>query len=105
MLKGCKDMAGSKKYLGIMADLSRNAVMTMPAMKKFIDIALILVTVLALFTACGGKYTCDICKQEKTSGKNEFELEGEKCVYCSDEPCKSQGDAAKALAELAEQFG
>ena len=31
-------MAENRNYLGIMADLSRNAVMTMPTMKKFIDI-------------------------------------------------------------------
>ncbi len=70
-------------------------------MKKFVAIALLLVTVLALFTACG-KYTCDICGQEKSSGKNEVEVDGETKVYCSDEKCKKAGDAVKALAELAE---
>ena len=66
-------------------------------MKKFIAIALILVTVLALFTACGGKYTCEICGEEKTSGKNEATVDGETHIYCSDEPCKSLGDLANAM--------
>ncbi len=74
-------------------------------MKKFIAIALILVTVLALFTACGSKYTCDICGQEKTSGKNETTVDGETLVYCSDAECKEAVDTIKALAELAEAFG
>jgi len=74
-------------------------------MKKFIAIALILVTVLALFTACGGKYTCGLCGQEKTSGKNEVEYDGETLVYCSDAECKEAGDAIKALAELASSLG
>lgn len=56
---------------------------------------LLMVTVAALaLTACG-KFTCDICGEEKSGKQYKTEMFGEKIVYCSD--CN---DGLEALGSL-----
>ena len=52
-------------------------------MKKLICLALLVVVVLSLFTACG-KFTCDLCGEEKSGKKHEEEFLGEKVTCCDD---------------------
>ena len=63
-------------------------------MKKFLSILFVVATMLAL-TACG-KFTCDICGQEKSGKKHKKELLGKEIVMCND--CHSQME--KGLEEL-----
>ena len=51
-------------------------------MKKFLSILFVVVTVLAL-TACG-KFTCNLCNQEKSGKKHTEEILGEKVTICDD---------------------
>ena len=47
--------------------------------------ALILVVIMALsLTACGGKFTCDVCGKEKTGKSHSTELFGQKVLICDD---------------------
>lgn len=66
-------------------------------MKRIICFLLVVVMLATLFVGCGGKFTCDICGEEKTGKKNEETLFGEKITYCND--CKDD------LEELGNLFG
>ena len=67
-------------------------------MKKLICLALLVVVVLSLFTACG-KFTCDICQEEKSGEKHTKDVLGEEIVMCDD--CYTAAeDAADALSDL-----
>ena len=62
--------------------------------KKIIAIMLTAATVLSL-TACG-KFTCDICGQEKSGKKHTESILGQELTICND--CyKTIEDAAKSL--------
>ena len=52
-------------------------------MKKIIVAILVVASLLATLTACG-KFTCDICNEEKSGKKHEDEFLGEKIVVCDD---------------------
>ena len=69
-------------------------------MKRIIAMALLAASVLS-FAACGGKFTCDNCGEEKTGKKKTIELMGEKATFCGEcyEENKAEIEAAKALAE------
>ena len=68
-------------------------------MKKIFAIALLGATVLS-FAACGGKFTCDECGQEKSGKKHTEELLGVKITMCDD--CyELYGALADALGDLA----
>ncbi len=67
-------------------------------MKKFIAIVCVVIAMATLLTACG-KFTCDLCQQEKSGKKTKITVDGETGVFCSD--CK---DAAEALAALADAY-
>lgn len=70
-------------------------------MKKKIALVLTVVMSAMMLAACG-KFTCDICGEEKTSGKHTDTLAGEDITYCDD--CEEQFEAVKALEKLAEAF-
>ena len=53
-------------------------------MKKVIAVAL-LVCLMAVLTACGGKpFTCDLCGLEKSGKKHTSEAYGTKMTICDD---------------------
>ena len=52
-------------------------------MKKLICVLMVVVIMATMLTACG-KFTCDLCKEEKTGKKHETEVLGEEVVYCDD---------------------
>ena len=64
-------------------------------MKKIIALVLVIATVFAL-TACG-KFTCDMCGEEKSGKKHEESMLGESIVICD--------DCYKALEDLAGALG
>ena len=63
-------------------------------MKKKISLLLIAIAACLSLTACG-KFTCDICGEEKSGKSYTTELFGEKIVMCSD--CH---DTLRALGSL-----
>ena len=71
-------------------------------MKKFIAIALVLVAVLALFTACS-KANCTECGKEVSGDLTEVEFMGEKGQMCDDcfkEYQQAVSDLGSAMDEL-----
>ncbi len=67
-------------------------------MKKFIAVIAVVIAMVTMLTACG-KFTCDLCQQEKSGKKTKITVDGETGVFCKD--CK---DTAQALADLANAF-
>ena len=66
-------------------------------MKLSIRILAILLIVLVLLSLCAcGKFTCDLCGQEKTVRKHNEKILGQKVVICS--------DCYKELKELAKEI-
>lgn len=65
-------------------------------MKKLISILLLIVVLATMLTACG-KFTCDMCGEEKTGKKHEESMLGETVVICD--------DCYKALEDLAGALG
>ena len=65
-------------------------------MKKIVIALLLVVALVVSLAACGEKFVCDLCDEEKTSTKHEMELLGEKIVYCD--------DCAEELEELGDAF-
>lgn len=65
-------------------------------MKRLISILLLVVVLATMLTACG-KFTCDMCGEEKTGKKHEESMLGESIVICD--------DCYKALEDLAGAFG
>lgn len=59
-------------------------------MKKFVALLMLVIVVATLFCGCG-KFTCDICGEEKTGRKYTEEIMGEKISYCKD--CKEDLEA------------
>lgn len=55
--------------------------------KKIIALALAAAAVLSL-TACGKKFTCDICCEEKTGKSYTRTVAGKEVVYCQE--CRDQ---------------
>ena len=52
-------------------------------MKKIVLAMLIVASLLATMTSCG-KFTCDICGDEKSGKKHKEEVFGEEVVICKD---------------------
>lgn len=52
-------------------------------MKRLISILLLVVVLATMLTACG-KFTCDMCGEEKTGKKHEESMLGESIVICDD---------------------
>lgn len=52
-------------------------------MKKLICVLLLIVVLATLFVACG-KFTCDLCGEEKTGKRYTEEVWGEEVTYCDD---------------------
>ncbi|MBQ9806941.1 MAG: hypothetical protein IJW49_10615 [Clostridia bacterium] len=65
-------------------------------MKKIVIALLLLVALVATLASCG-TFVCDMCEEEKTGTQHEFEILGEKVVYCD--------DCAEELEELGEDLG
>lgn len=65
-------------------------------MKRLISILLLVVVLATMLTACG-KFTCDMCGEEKTGKKHEESMLGESIVICD--------DCYKALEDLAGALG
>lgn len=65
-------------------------------MKRFISILLLVVVLATMLTACG-KFTCDMCGEEKSGKKHEESMLGESIVICD--------DCYKALEDLAGALG
>lgn len=63
-------------------------------MKKIIIGIFTLVSLMFVLTSCG-KFTCDLCNEEKSGKKHEEELFGESIVICDDcyEDLDDLGDA------------
>lgn len=66
-------------------------------MKKILSIVALIVILLTMLTACGGKFECGICGKEKSGKKHTKEVLGEKIVYCD--------ECADGLNSLAGMFG
>ena len=60
-------------------------------MKKIVAI-LCAVAIMFTFAACGGKFKCDTCGQEKTGAKHTQELFGQKITMC--DTCFNSASAA-----------
>ena len=52
-------------------------------MKKFIVMVLCAIIAISMFAACG-RFTCEVCGEEKTGKKHEGNLLGYEFVYCDD---------------------
>ena len=52
-------------------------------MKKILCSVLVLLSVLFVLTSCG-KFTCDLCGEEKSGKKHEEEVMGQDVVTCDD---------------------
>ena len=52
-------------------------------MKKLIGVIALAAIVVSMLAACG-KFTCDICGEEKSGKKHEEEVFGMEVVYCDD---------------------
>ncbi len=52
-------------------------------MKRKISVALVFTMLLMTLTACG-KFTCDLCEQEKSGKSHKSEILGEKIVICDE---------------------
>ena len=52
-------------------------------MKKIITIAALILSLSFILTACG-KFTCDLCGEEKSGKKHEETVFGQEVVYCDD---------------------
>lgn len=65
-------------------------------MKRLISILLLVVVLATMLTACG-KFTCDMCGEEKSGKKHEESMLGESIVICD--------DCYKALEDLAGALG
>lgn len=64
-------------------------------MKKKISVLLVAITAMLSLTACG-KFTCDMCGQEKVGKNHKIEILGEEIIICDD--CKSaMEDVGNAL--------
>ena len=61
-------------------------------MKKFVLLVVLVAMLSTLLCACG-KFTCDLCGEEKSGKKHKEEVLGEKVVICD--------DCYKGLEELA----
>ncbi len=71
----------------------------MKKIKRAIAVLLITVMSLTTLTACGGKFTCDICGKEKSGKKYTSEILGQTVNVCKD--CKKEMDEAlEALGSL-----
>lgn len=64
-------------------------------MKKLISVFLLVVVFATMLTACG-KFTCDLCGEEKSGKKYTEEVYGQEIEYCKD--CHDQ------LEDLADAF-
>ena len=64
-------------------------------MKKIIALALVIVTVFAL-TACG-KFTCDLCKKERSGKRYKTEALGKEIVIC--ENCNEKVSDVKGFVD------
>ena len=62
-------------------------------MKRIITLALVGVMSMSFLAGCG-KFTCDMCEEEKSGKKHKEELLGEEIVICDDcyEGLQSLGD-------------
>ena len=65
-------------------------------MKKLICVALLIIAMASMLTACG-KFTCDMCGKEKSGKKHTDELLGQEIVYCD--------DCYNGLKDLADSIG
>lgn len=66
-------------------------------MKKLIAIICLVLVMASLLTACGKKFTCDLCQEKKSGKKHTEELLGEKITYCD--------ECYKELKQLGDLFG
>lgn len=62
-------------------------------MRKQISVLLLTVAAVLSLTACGGKFTCDGCGEEKSGKSYKATIMGEELTLCKD--CKKEWDAAK----------
>ena len=53
-------------------------------MKKVIALVLALVALVATLASCGGKFTCDLCGEEKSGKQHTESILGQEIVYCDD---------------------
>lgn len=73
-------------------------------MKKIIVALLLVVALVATFAACGKKFTCDICDEEKTGTPHEEKVFGETVVYC-DECYEKIEDFEDDLKDIGDEIG
>ena len=52
-------------------------------MKKMISVLMVVVAMAMVLTACG-KFTCDLCRKEKSGKKHETEILGQEIEICDD---------------------
>ena len=67
-------------------------------MKKFFAIALLVIMMVSLLTACG-KFECELCKEEKSGKKHKEEVLGQEVVICDE--CH---DGLEALKDAASEL-
>ncbi len=71
-------------------------------MKRILCLALVVLMMCAMLAACGS-FTCDVCKETRTSHKNSKTIDGETLVYCDD--CKEAVDALQQIADSLNALG
>lgn len=59
-------------------------------MRKKVSVLLLTVAAVLSLTACGGKFTCDNCKEEKSGKSYRVTIFGEEMTFCKD--CKKEWD-------------
>lgn len=62
-------------------------------MKKKISVLLLTMAAVLSLSACGGKFTCDGCGEEKSGKSYKATFLGEELTLCKD--CKKEIDEAK----------
>ncbi len=70
-------------------------------MKKIIVMIVLVAITAALLAGCA-PYTCGLCGEEKTGGKNTGEIEGKTVTYCDEckESLEALADALNGLNDL-----
>lgn len=66
-------------------------------MKKVLVLAVVLVMMMSLFTACKEEFKCDACNENVTSTKHEVEMLGKKMEICDD--CNDKLEETKDALE------
>ena len=67
------------------------------SMKKLIRVVALTLVMVTMLAACGKKFTCDMCFEEKSGKQYKKEVFGEEVVLCKE--CNKEYEAAEQQAK------